>query len=111
MPPTDDTEEPAAPPPAPPARYRISAPGPVTGGVMGVAFANGQALVEDGAQHGPALTWFEAEPGYHVEALDLPDPDPEPAPEPAAELPAAEEPVEDEPAEDTPPATPARRRK
>ncbi|MEU9002576.1 hypothetical protein [Streptomyces sp. NPDC048551] len=99
--------EPAAPPIPPPVRYRVSAPGPVTGGVMGVAFANGQALVEDATQHGPALAWFRAEPGYHVEALDLPDP----APEPVNEPPATEELVEDEPAEDTSSATPARRRK
>ncbi|MFG2617808.1 hypothetical protein ACGFXC_09265 [Streptomyces sp. NPDC048507] len=104
-------EQEAAPPPAPPVRYRVSAPGPVTGGVMGVAFANGQGLVEDATRYGPALAWFRAEPGYHVEVLDLPDPEPEPAPEPADNPPAAEEPVEGEPAEDTPPATPARRRK
>ncbi|MFF6940464.1 hypothetical protein [Streptomyces lavendulae] len=109
MPPTDDTEEPAAPPPAPPARYRISAPGPVTGGVMGVAFANGQGLIEDASQHGPALAWFESEPGYHVVALDQPAP--EPNPEPEVEPSTDEASAEDEPAEEPPSVAPARRRK
>lgn len=109
MPPTNEAKEPTAPPPAPPTRYRISAPGPVTGGVMGVAFANGQALVEDGAQHGPALAWFESEPGYHVEALNPPAPAPQP--ETSADPPTDPVPVEGEPVEDSPLAAPARRRK
>lgn len=92
----------------PPARYRISAPGPVTGGVYGVAFANGQAVIEDSTQHGPALTWFTAEPGYRVEALDVPESAPAPEPTPEADPSADENPAE--PATE-PPAAPARRRK
>lgn len=57
-----------------PARFRVTAPGPVSGGVMGVGFANGHAVVtEDQAR---ALAWFQAEPGYAVELLDGPDPAP-----------------------------------
>lgn len=108
MTPIEETESPP-PPPAPPARYRISAPGPVTGGVMGVAFANGQALVEDANQHAVALAWFAGEPGYSVEALDPPEAEPVPA---SPERPAGANPEQPtEPAEDSPPAATARRRK
>lgn len=105
--PQDPTEAGApdvpAPPPAPPARYRITAPGPVSGGVHGVAFANGHGVITDSSRHARALAWFRAEPGYHVEAIDPPQPDPpaepdvdpEPAPEPDPEPaePDAEEPL------------------
>ncbi|MFJ1865543.1 hypothetical protein ACIOD1_13010 [Streptomyces sp. NPDC088097] len=104
-------EQEAAPPPAPPARYRVSAPGPVTGGVMGVAFANGQALIEDATQHEGALVWFQAEPGYHVQPVDLPDSSPEPAAEPEDAPSPVEAPVEGEPSEDSASAAPVRRRK
>lgn len=78
-------ESPPPPPPAPPVRYAVTAPGPVTGGVMGVAFANGQAIAA-ADKHGRALDWFRAE-GYSVELIEtgpVPPADEEPAvPEPA----------------------------
>lgn len=58
-----------------PARYRVTAPGPVSGGVMGVGFANGQAVADED-QHAKALAWFRAQPDYRVELLDEPDPAP-----------------------------------
>lgn len=91
MPPTEETEEPAAPPLAPPARYRITAPGPVCGGVMGVGFANGLAIIEDPVQHARALVWFRAEPGYTVTELDPPEAEAGPVPEPTTEPELAEE--------------------
>ena len=85
---------------APDACYRITAPGPVTGGVQGVAFANGHAVITDLRRHGWALDWFRAE-GYSVEQVeadpapadDEPAPDPDPDPEPA---PTEEPPYEDD---------------
>ncbi|MFE3578715.1 hypothetical protein [Streptomyces vinaceus] len=93
-----------------PARYRIAAAGPVTGGVMGVAFANGQA-VADSERDARALAWFRAQPDYRVELIEDPQPEQEhpagadlaatpsdrpgtPAPEPDTEPtePAADEP-------------------
>jgi hypothetical protein len=108
MPSTEDLEEPVAPPPAQPAWYRVTAPGPVSGGIYGVGFANGQAIVEDEGHHAVALAWFRSEPGYRVESLDPPapapdDPPAEPIPHPA--------PAEDQPAEDSPPAATTRQRK
>lgn len=83
--PAEEPEGPPPPPPVPPARYRITAPGPVSGGVMGVAFANGHAVVTDAVRHGRALDWFRAEPSYVVEEIDPPEPDPAPAAEPEPE--------------------------
>ncbi|MEW1638650.1 hypothetical protein AB0469_31900 [Streptomyces sp. NPDC093801] len=110
MAPIEDADGQATPPPVPPARYRVAAPGPVTGGVMGVAFANGQALFEDDPQHARALAWFRAEPGYRVDALEQPAPAAE-SDGPPAPVPPGAGPAEDEPAEtgSAPPA--ARRRK
>jgi len=107
MPPHETTEESAAPP-VPPARYRITAPGPVSGGIYGVGFANGRAVIEDEGHHAVALSWFRSEPGYRVEALDLPAPAPDDAPAEPVPDPA---PAVDQPAEDSPPAATARRRK
>lgn len=83
----DELESPPAPPPSPPVRYRIAAPGPVSGGVMGVGFANGHALINDPVRHARALAWFQAEPGYHVEAIDPPADEPDPEPVSAVEDP------------------------
>lgn len=72
-------EEPASPPPSPPAppvRYAVTAPGPVSGGVMGIGFANGQAVITDAARHARAMAWFRAQPDYVVVQID----DGEPAP-------------------------------
>ncbi|MFG2976298.1 hypothetical protein ACGFYY_25360 [Streptomyces sp. NPDC048331] len=92
-------EEQTAPPPAPPVRYAITAPGPVSGGVHGVGFANGHAVITDAGAHARALDWFRSAPGYTVEEIDPPqaeEPPPaalEPAPEPD---PAPTEPEPDE---------------
>ncbi|MFB6809414.1 hypothetical protein ACFCWL_22135, partial [Streptomyces sp. NPDC056387] len=59
-----------------PARYRIAAAGPVTGGVLGVAFANGQAIA-DPDRDARALDWFRAQPDYRVELIEEPQPEPE----------------------------------
>ncbi|MFF4369632.1 hypothetical protein [Streptomyces sp. NPDC001594] len=111
MTPIEDTDVAAAPPPAPPVRYRVAAPGPVTGGVMGVAFANGHAVVDDDAQNARALAWFRAEPGYQVQVMGQPEPaeadEPEGTPAPALPEPG---PPADEPPDDSS-APPARRRK
>ncbi|MEV6569929.1 hypothetical protein [Streptomyces sp. NPDC051577] len=109
MAPIEETESPP-PPPVPPARYRITAPGPVSGSVMGVAFANGHGLLSDPARQARALLWFEAEPGYSVEMIDPP------APEQAVEAPVKEPETAPEAAEETPasedsPEPAARRRK
>lgn len=64
-------EDDTIPPPRSPVLFRVTAPGPVTGGVMGVAFANGRAVVDDVAD-ARALAWFRAELGYQVEAVDPP---------------------------------------
>lgn len=67
-------EEPVSPPaPRPVVRYRVTAPGPVSGGVYGVAFANGHAIAADPSER--ALAWFRAEPGYVVERIDDPAPE------------------------------------
>lgn len=95
----EDIESPPAPPPVPPARYAVTAPGPVSGGVMGVGFANGHAVVTDDQPR--ALAWFRAAPGYVVEPLDVPEPPAEQAvvePDETTE-PAADEAV-DEPDEE-----------
>ncbi|MFI8104710.1 hypothetical protein [Streptomyces sp. NPDC086023] len=60
-------------------RYRITAPEPVSGGVCGVGFANGQAIA-DGDRHRRALAYFR-QAGYHVEPED------EAPAAPAAEVP------------------------
>lgn len=86
-----------APAPPPPDRYAVTAPGPVTGGVMGVAFANGQAIAA-ADQHGRALDWFR-EAGYCValiEADPAPADDAEPAPEPVPAEPEPDLPAPDE---------------
>ncbi|MFD4740615.1 hypothetical protein ACFWNQ_25105 [Streptomyces virginiae] len=83
--------EPKRPSAPPPARYRIAAPGPVSGGVHGVGFANGHAVITDASAHARALAWFRAAPGYTVEEIDPPQTEepppaaPEPAPEPDPE--------------------------
>ncbi|THA82728.1 hypothetical protein [Streptomyces sp. A0592] len=70
----EEIESPPAPPPVPPARYAVTAPGAVTGGVMGVGFANGHAVVTENQAR--SLAWFRAEPGYVVVPLDVPEPAP-----------------------------------
>lgn len=87
----EEPESPPAPPPPPPVRYRIAAPGPVSGGVMGVGFANGHAVVTDTPRNAKALAWFRAEPGYHVEAINPPAAEPAPEPEDDAEDPGLDE--------------------
>ncbi|MFJ3834446.1 hypothetical protein ACIPY6_02895 [Streptomyces sp. NPDC090054] len=72
----EEPESPPVPPAPPPARYRIAAPGPVSGGVMGVGFANGHAVITDPVRHARALAWFRAEPGYSVEQIDPRTPEP-----------------------------------
>ncbi|MFD6968378.1 hypothetical protein [Streptomyces sp. NPDC059949] len=97
-------EEPQSPPPAPPAppiRYAVTAPGAVSGGVMGVGFANGHGVITDAARHARALAWFEAEPGYRVERLDEPEPLPEVTPEAPGDAEDADDEAADEAAEDT----------
>ncbi|MER5482921.1 hypothetical protein ABT024_06855 [Streptomyces sp. NPDC002812] len=103
----EELESLPAPPPPPPVWYRIAAPGPVSGGVMGVGFANGHALITDESQYARALEWFRAEPGYRVETLDPVAPPPEDVP---AE-PAEPDPFEDQPVEDSSVAATTRRRK
>ncbi|MFD3717272.1 hypothetical protein [Streptomyces sp. NPDC058674] len=91
--PAEEPEGPPPPLPVLPARYRISAPGPVSGGVHGVGFANGHAVVTDPVRHARALAWFRAEPGYSVEEIDPPEPEAEAvavAPEVSEETPAPE---------------------
>ncbi|MFE6079975.1 hypothetical protein [Streptomyces virginiae] len=93
-------ESPPPPPPVEPARYAVTAPGPVTGGVMGVGFANGQAIA-DSNRHARALDWFRSA-GYAVQLIEAdpaPPADDEPAPEPEAEDPEPEDPA---PAEEYP---------
>jgi hypothetical protein len=97
----EEIESPPAPPP--PDRYAISAPSPVTGGVQGVAFANGQAIAA-ADRHGHTLDWFR-QAGYSVvliEADPAPADDPEPAPEPADPEPTPPAPDEEPPDEDDP---------
>lgn len=72
-----DEAVPQPPAPRPVARYRVIAPGPVSGGVHGVGFANGHAVITEDQPR--ALAWFQAEPGYLVEALDAPEPPAVPA--------------------------------
>lgn len=88
-------EEPVSPPPPPvPARYAVTAPGPVNGGVMGVGFANGQAIA-DSDRHARALAWFRSA-GYAVqliEAAPAPAADSEPASEPDVEDPEPDDPA------------------
>ena len=59
-----------------PARFRVTAPGPVSGGVCGVGFANGQAVADED-RHARALAWFRAQPGYLVEPITGPAPEPQ----------------------------------
>lgn len=84
-------------------QYRITAPGPVTGGVQGIAFANGHAVASETRGRILALDWFRAE-GYTVEqveadpapAVDEPAPGPDPKPDPAPfEEPPNEDDIED----------------
>ncbi|MFF3622336.1 hypothetical protein [Streptomyces sp. NPDC002467] len=95
---------------APAVEYRITAPGPVTGGVQGVAFANGHAVARERRGLPLALDWFRAE-GYLVEQVEAdpapaddeptPDPDPDPDPDPAVDDPApTEEPPDEHDSED-----------
>jgi hypothetical protein len=92
----EEPQSPPAPPPAPPVRYAVTAPGPVSGGVMGVGFANGHGLITDAVRDAKALAWFEAAPGYRVERLDQTEPEPaaEPEPDDDAAGEVAEEPEE-----------------
>lgn len=83
-----------------PARYRITAPGPVSGGVHGVGFANGHAIA-DADQHAKALAWFRAEPGYHVEQIDGPTPEPDTEPEAPGDAEDADHEAADEVAEES----------
>lgn len=91
-------ETPESPPPPPlvePARYAVTAPGPVTGGVMGLGFANGQAIA-DSDRHARALDWFRSA-GYAVQLIEAdpapPADDEQPAPEPQAEDPEPDDPA------------------
>lgn len=111
---SEEPESPPVPPPTPPTRYAITAPGPVCGGVMGVGFANGHALITDGVRDAKALAWFQAEPGYQVTQLDPPTPEPPQEPEAPAEQPDPdpEPPIDtEEPVLDVESAPAARRRK
>jgi hypothetical protein len=84
------------PAPRPVVRYRVTAPGPVSGGVCGVAFANGHAVAVDPPAR--VLDWFRAEPGYVVEQLD--DPAAEPPAEVVPEASGDAEDVDDEAADE-----------
>lgn len=93
----DEPESLPPPPPAPPVRYAVTAPGPVSGGVMGVGFANGHGVADE-QRHARALAWFRAQPDYVV--VEIGD---EPAPaedgvEP--EAPGDSEDVDDEAADE-----------
>lgn len=97
----EEEQAPAAPLAAVPPQYRIRAPWPVSGGVYGVGFANGHAIITDPVGLASALEWFRAEPGYSVEAVEeQPADEPPPAaeaPEPAAAEPEAAEAVPEPP--------------
>jgi hypothetical protein len=70
----------------------------VSGGVMGVGFANGHAVITDAARHARAMAWFRAQPDYAIALLDD-----EPAPvedDVEPEAPGDAEDVDDEAADE-----------
>ncbi len=67
---------------------KITAPRPVTAKVVGVAFVDGVATVDE-VQHRAAVAYFRRRGGYVVQAVDEPQPSEAPAVE---ETPPAPEP-------------------
>ena len=67
------------------AKFRITAPSPVTGSVLSIAFANGEGVADE-RDHRAQLSYFRRH-GYAVERIGEPEP----------ETPAVEEDEDDEP--------------